>query len=359
MKIRGGVFFLFLVQVVLFVWSLEHFAYGAMLTYSFDDGHISVYDVAYPILQEYGQVGTANIVTNSILEHWPSKMTIDQLAELESNGWEITSHSKAHPHFSQIPLTYDDEILFTNWSKLPDKNFTYQSTDYTYKELKLVVENGEPLKRVYSVSRVEEVPGSFYFDATTKTLYVHTSNSDDPTNYEIRSDSVERELAMSKEDLINMGFDVNSFIVPYSDWHEGMPEIAAKYYDSVGAGYHDGYLNDIPPDNVYWLARRPVLNDITVDEVKSWIQEAIDEDKWLILMFHEIGDPPADDPWPEGWWSEENLKSLVSWVADQDILVVTQQQGVELASVPLPSSSLLVLAGTGLLSFVRRRLRKK
>jgi hypothetical protein len=58
----------------------------------------------------------------------------------------------------------------------------------------------------------------------------------------------------------------------------------------------------------------------------DWINEAIAENKWLILMFHHIG---------ESGWPEENLEALAAWVATQDILVVTQQQGLELASVPI------------------------
>ncbi|MDL1956535.1 MAG: polysaccharide deacetylase family protein, partial [Candidatus Desulfofervidus auxilii] len=257
---------------MLIIFVLSPYANSAMLTFSFDDGHKSVYESAFPILSQYGFVGTANVISNRI-GSW-SKMNVNQLLEMQSAGWEICSHSKSHPHFNKIPQSYQDEVIFNEWQKVSGMNYTYQSlTNYQYDELPFVVENGIPLKKKWSISGVENTPGSFYFDDETKTLYIHTFNSDDPSNYEIRSDSVERELEMSKEELIALGFDVNNFIVPYSQWNEERALLAMQYYNSVGAGYHNGYLNDIPfgDDYRYWLARRAVTLDTTVDEVIQWI----------------------------------------------------------------------------------------
>jgi len=347
--------------LMLIIFVLSPYANSAMLTFSFDDGHKSVYESAFPILSQYGFVGTANVISNYILAGYSNQMTIAQLLEMQSTGWEICSHSKSHPHFNKIPQSYQDEVIFNEWQKVSGMNYTYQSlTSYEYDELPFVVENGIPLKKKWSISGVENTPGSFYFDDVTKTLYIHTFNSDNPSNYEIRSDSVERELEMSKEELIALGFDVNNFIVPYSQWNEERALLATQYYNSVGAGYHNGYLNPIPfgDDYRYWLARRAVTLDTNVDEVIQWILEAMDEDAWLILMFHKIGEPPENDPWPTGWWSEENLEALASWVADQNILVVTQQQGLELAYVPIPSSLILMLSGIGILPLLRHKIKK-
>ncbi|HDH88400.1 MAG TPA: hypothetical protein ENF36_10285, partial [Desulfobacteraceae bacterium] len=69
---------------------------AAMLTYSFDDGHISVYSEAFSILENYGQVGTANVISNAVLnanQGWSQKgMNSIQLIEMQNAGWEICSH---------------------------------------------------------------------------------------------------------------------------------------------------------------------------------------------------------------------------------------------------------------------------
>ena len=298
-------------------------AFSAMLTYSFDDGHISTYTLAFPILNQYNQVGTANVVSNWV--GLTDRVNPNQLLEMQNAGWEICSHSKTHCHFSEIPQTYNDDVL-SGWTKTIGTAYTYQ-TNYTYDELPFVLQDGNILEQKNSIEEVDTTPGSYYFDSVNSLVYVHTTNGSSPVDHEVRCDSVQRELEMSKIELTNMGLNVQNFIVPYSDWNEERRNLAMQYYNSVGDGYHNGYLNDIPPDDFYWLARRPIYNTTTLEEVKSWIEEAIVENKWLILMFHIIGEGEYYLS-----WSEENLEALAKWVNNQDILVVTQQEGIELAS---------------------------
>ena len=311
---------------------------AAMLTYSFDDGHISVYSKAYPILANYGQVGTANVISNTVrMGTWhPNFVDSAQLFEMQNAGWEICSHSKTHPHFSKIPQTYNDELL-NGWTPVSGTNYTYK-TNYTYEELPFTLQNGTVLRKKQSIEEVDSTCGSVFFDSDAGCIYVHTTDSSNPLTHEIRADSVQRELEMSKIELTEMGLDIQNFIVPYSDWSENRRELAMEYYNSVGAGYHDGWVNDIPPEDSYWLVR--ISQGSTLEEIQGRIEEAIDEDKWLILMLHCIGD--------DGY-SEEKLNTLAEWVSSLDIQVVTQQEGLELAAVPIPPSFILFLSGLGVI----------
>jgi len=161
---------------------------GAMLTYSFDDGHISNYTAAFPILKSYGQVGTVNIVSNWAVSGYLNRINPTQLLEMQGSGWEICSHSKTHPRFSKIPQTYNVELL-TGWNKAPGTNSTYQ-TGYTYGQLPFVLQDESILKKKSSIEEVNNTPGSFYFDSVNEWVYVHTTDSNDPTIYDMRSDSV-------------------------------------------------------------------------------------------------------------------------------------------------------------------------
>ncbi len=126
------------------------------LTYSFDDGHISAYTKAYPILAAHGQVGTANPVLNRTLSGNSWVMNVQQLLELEAAGWEICSHSVTHPGLPNLPLTYAEETL------------------------------------------------------------------EDPN-------SAERELEMSKIGFINMGLNVQNFVIPGSNWNDHLATLSASY----------------------------------------------------------------------------------------------------------------------------------
>ena len=321
-----------------------------MLTYSFDDGHISVYSKAFPLLSAYGQVGTANVISNTVFyanQGWTQDgMNTTQLLGMQNAGWEICSHSKSHPHFSKIPQTYNEEFL-NGWTLVSGTSYTYQ-TNYSYQELPFVLEDEIILKRRSSVEGVEATPGSYYFDASSNQVYIHKTDNFNPSFNEMRSDSVQSELEMSKNELTEMGLDIQNFIVPFSDWSESRRSLAMEDYHSVGAGYHDGWVNDIPPDDPYWLARFYIRGtETTIDDVQDLIAETIDEDGWLILMLHSIGESPEECGWPDGYWSEENFESLVAWVNTQDIQVVTQQQG--LTAVPIPPSFILFLSGLAII----------
>ncbi len=66
---------------------------------SFDDGDLSVYTDAFPIMQEFGFTGVNYIVVNYIgMEGF---MSVDQLKELAAAGWETGSHSMTHSDLTQ------------------------------------------------------------------------------------------------------------------------------------------------------------------------------------------------------------------------------------------------------------------
>lgn len=62
---------------------------------TFDDGHLSVFENAFPIMQELGFPGAFYIVANRI-NGSPDFVTIPQLKEMIEAGWEIGSHSFTH-----------------------------------------------------------------------------------------------------------------------------------------------------------------------------------------------------------------------------------------------------------------------
>lgn len=95
------------------------------LVVTFDDAHASVLDNAYPILTRLGLPGTVFVPTDFAstgqLMGWPGYaswlggahehelrcMSWPQLVELDSEGWEIGSHTRSHPRLTEL----DDESL--------------------------------------------------------------------------------------------------------------------------------------------------------------------------------------------------------------------------------------------------------
>jgi len=95
------------------------------LAVTFDDGYRSVYDHAFPILEDLGLPGTVFVPAAHVgqshpmswpgIERWGGTpyegeldcMSWDQLRELADHGWEVGSHTLSHPRLPEL----DDATL--------------------------------------------------------------------------------------------------------------------------------------------------------------------------------------------------------------------------------------------------------
>jgi peptidoglycan/xylan/chitin deacetylase (PgdA/CDA1 family) len=124
---------------------------------------------------------------------------------------------------------------------------------------------------------------------------------------------VEKELADSRTWLKANGFEVYSFASPEGEYNNQIIELIKKYYTLHRTAWPKG-LNPIPlvnTEDVYRLKNVEVRADTSVEEVKGWIDKAIEEHAWLILSFHRID---AND---EFSWSSINFEEIVRYVRDK------------------------------------------
>jgi peptidoglycan/xylan/chitin deacetylase (PgdA/CDA1 family) len=71
---------------------------------TFDDGDLSVYTQAFPIMKKLGFVGATYLVGNYL--NAENFMTTEMVKELAANGWETGAHSMSH-----LDLTTDHDRL--------------------------------------------------------------------------------------------------------------------------------------------------------------------------------------------------------------------------------------------------------
>ncbi len=74
-----------------------------VVSIAFDDNYLNQFDYAFPLLQEYGIVGTFYVRTDKI--GVSGYMTAEQLRSLQSAGNEIGSHSHTHTSFTTLSET--------------------------------------------------------------------------------------------------------------------------------------------------------------------------------------------------------------------------------------------------------------
>jgi peptidoglycan/xylan/chitin deacetylase (PgdA/CDA1 family) len=93
---------------------------GRTVAVTFDDAFLSVYEQAYPIMVRLGLPGTLFVPTSLIgtsepmawpgIDQWlggPYEselvgMSWQQVTELADGGWEIGSHTRTHPHLTEV-----------------------------------------------------------------------------------------------------------------------------------------------------------------------------------------------------------------------------------------------------------------
>lgn len=87
-------------------------------TITFDDGYLSVYEHACPIIIGRKMNATVYVVVNSIggINDWDRRagdqiekmMSASQIREIADNGFEIGSHTLTHPHLTHVD---DDQLI--------------------------------------------------------------------------------------------------------------------------------------------------------------------------------------------------------------------------------------------------------
>lgn len=119
---------------------------GDNFAITFDDGYLSIYEQACPLLKERGVTATVYVVVDSLggINDWDRRMgdqeekmmSAGQARELAENGFEIASHTLTHPHLSSLD---DDQItheIADSKHKLEDiigrevVSFSYPYGDY-------------------------------------------------------------------------------------------------------------------------------------------------------------------------------------------------------------------------------------
>ena len=137
---------------------------------TFDDGYRSIYDLAFPVLKQYGFTGAVYVITGYVGA--PSYMNSEQLTELFANGWEIGSHTLSHEDLVKNPSHAYDQMVGSKLylEKLlgikeltvaypygkADENITRRAARYGYfGGMGLGVNNVHSVETLYYLSRQE------------------------------------------------------------------------------------------------------------------------------------------------------------------------------------------------------------
>lgn len=109
------------------------------VTFWFDDGLSSTYEIAYPLLSENGWKAVTALISNREIaqeKYIPDGdpiMTWDQAKELADSGWEVSSHTRTHPRLNEVTNTENlqNEIILSK-EDLENRGFQVHSFTFPY-----------------------------------------------------------------------------------------------------------------------------------------------------------------------------------------------------------------------------------
>lgn len=120
--------------------------------------------------------------------------------------------------------------------------------------------------------------------------------------------------------------------VPYSSINNKV--LTAVKENTLSARYYPDKLNQIPFDR-YELAFKEVTNLTEFETVKMWIDQAIEDNRWVILLFHRIDDQ-ANNQYA---YQTESFAKIIEYLhlRKNDIKTVTVSRAFEEAGyLPIP-----------------------
>lgn len=75
---------------------------NAIIIFTFDDGYVSDYELAYPILKKYGIRGTSYIIPKYLDNGTPYALTWDKVKEMKEYGWIFGCHTYKHSDLKKL-----------------------------------------------------------------------------------------------------------------------------------------------------------------------------------------------------------------------------------------------------------------
>lgn len=214
------------------------FTTGAV-TLRFDDGWLSHYQTALPIMEQAEMKGTFYIISRALSDYgYSGYVSKAQIKDMYNRGQEIGSHTRDHLHLSE--LSYSDQTLQINGAR---------------------------------------------------------------------------------QDLLSMNVGpINTFAYPFGDYNADSLEIVQDSGYTNAASTING--NATPNSDKFQLERRGVNLDVSADQVKHWIDNAVANKQWLILALHRIdydGEFYGTTP--------EIFQEIVDYLKQKQVPVITMSEG--------------------------------
>lgn len=150
----------------------------------------------------------------------------------------------------------------------------------------------------------------------------HTRTHPDLTT--LSTSQMQNEIVGSRNDLTDIGITpVNFFAYPYGAYNTQTKSVVQNAGFSAARSSDGGY--NLKTQDLSALRRQSMTSNTTFAQAKNYIDTAMNDKTWVILLFHEVnytGNQYSVSP--------ELFQEIVDYLASKDITPVTLGQGVAL-----------------------------
>lgn len=138
----------------------------------------------------------------------------------------------------------------------------------------------------------------------------------------LSDEKIKEEVLGSRNDLAARRIPACTFAYPYCDYNDAVRSavVRAKY---IGARTSDPGFNFRDSDR-FLLKDQNVVVTTTPEQIRAWIDKALAERTWLILLFHSIdqtGSPYSATP--------ETLQATIEHLRARNVKPVTMVEGIK------------------------------
>lgn len=274
--------------------------------YKLTDGSFRWVDIAFPAPASSFTRVTKDFTTPSNVASLTIFHLLNKVGTLTVDDYSLTEFS-APTSKGLLTLNFDDGWRTTHQNALP------------------ILKNSGVKGSFYITSRFD-FPA--YIDRN-QTLEIqtqghevgsHTRNHVDLTT--VTLSEADTEIKGSVADLKALGINsVETFAYPFGAYNSSVETIIKSVFK--GARTSDGGLNNASV-SPYRLRRHPMNFDTTLAQTKAWIDQAIANDQWLVLVFHRV-----DYSNNQYSTTPEILQSVIDYAKSKNISIVTTSEGLD------------------------------
>ncbi|HSW80440.1 MAG TPA: Ig-like domain-containing protein [Candidatus Saccharimonadales bacterium] len=184
----------------------------------------------------------------------------------------------------------------------------------------------------YIISGELNVQPTYMSPAQVKNLYnagmeIGSHSITHPDLTTLSQSQLVNEMQQSQTTLQNLlGAPVTDFAYPYGAYNNNTIAVGAQYYQSQRTV--DPGLNTKENFNASKLLIHEVDSDISQAQVKAWVDEAIQQKGWLILVYHEVNTSPVDPSNALYTTQPTDLAAELSYIKQSGVTVETVHQAL-------------------------------